>query len=322
MRTRKLSKEFMDAFRSGGKLFPILKWVQEDDTLDLEIRDDYVNIYYRGGNLIRITRKNDSFEFFFDQEYDKSKKLQVPLPTAKVTDWIEKIPAIKEAMDKYFTAHKKEEREFQQLVVRENNNSSIANSTDYFIIDIEYDNQAEKSKSRFDLIALKWESDGSIRKNQKGTPCLAFIEMKYSKDALAGTSGMANHLKGFQEYVKEVGKLVIIKEMTDIFAQKRMLNLIPSLKHNKNPIAADAISEDFEYIFLLANHNPESSKLAKELDNIATLLQNRALIISPKFCVANFMGYGLYKENIYTLEDFRKRFERQICSKPAVSLAL
>jgi hypothetical protein len=313
---RILSPQFMDAFKSGGKLQPLLKRVQEDDTLDMEIRNDYVNIYYRGGNLIKIAIKNGAFVFDFDQEYDKSKGLVLPSSTAKVTDWIEKIPTIKETMDKYFTVHKKEEREFQQLVVRENNSTTIANGTDYFIIDIEYDNHDKNNRARFDLIALKWESDGASRKNQKGRPILAFIEMKYGDGALTGTSGMVDHLKRFQEFVRKGGVPGIIKEMAGIFEQKRILNLIPSLEHNKNSIIAEAISLEFEYVFLLANHDPASEKLSTELDEIEKLVQNGELsLVQPLFCVANFMGYGLYKENIFSLADFIKRFKRHIYSE-------
>ena len=34
-----------------------------------------------------------------------------------------------------------------------------------------------------------------------------------------------------------------------------------------------------------------------------------------KFATSNFMGYGLYKQNIYGLDDFIKLFSKQIYSK-------
>ena len=37
--------------------------------------------------------------------------------------------------------------------------------------------------------------------------------------------------------------------------------------------------------------------------------------VEIKFCVSNFMGYGLYKESVVNLEEFKKRYERQIYSK-------
>ena len=39
------------------------------NTLSLEIRDGYINIYYRGGNLLRITQKKNGYSFHFDERY-------------------------------------------------------------------------------------------------------------------------------------------------------------------------------------------------------------------------------------------------------------
>ena len=56
----------------SGLLKPVLDRVKKDDTLMLGIRDGYFNIYYRGGNLLRITEKQLSFDLFFDKKYDLS----------------------------------------------------------------------------------------------------------------------------------------------------------------------------------------------------------------------------------------------------------
>ena len=53
-------------------------------------------------------------------------------------------------MDCYFGENRSDEREFQQLMVRDNNFGSIANSTDYYVCDIEYDSD----NGRFDMIAV------------------------------------------------------------------------------------------------------------------------------------------------------------------------
>ena len=52
--TRRLSAAFMTDLKAGGKLSPLLTRIKEDDTLLLAIRDNYVNIYYRGGSLFKI----------------------------------------------------------------------------------------------------------------------------------------------------------------------------------------------------------------------------------------------------------------------------
>ncbi len=79
---RGLSRDFMKPRRPEGSdrferlLSPILQRVQEDDTLDLEIRKEYLNIYYRGGNLLKISRPKGVFVPHFDAKYGKSKKGQ------------------------------------------------------------------------------------------------------------------------------------------------------------------------------------------------------------------------------------------------------
>jgi len=70
---RKLSHSFMDdLLNSGGLLHPILERVKQDHTLMLSIRKDYINIYYRGGNILRLKEQRDgSYSAFFDNEYNK-----------------------------------------------------------------------------------------------------------------------------------------------------------------------------------------------------------------------------------------------------------
>jgi len=106
--------------------------------------------------------------------------------------WVELLPFLKQAMDEYFSKYGKCEREFQQLVARENNNSVIANDTDYYITDIEY-TSSESINSRFDLVGIKWESSSTNRK--KADNChLVFIEMKYCDNAIGGSAGIKKHL--------------------------------------------------------------------------------------------------------------------------------
>jgi len=149
---RGLSSYFFNELKTGS-LILLLDYVHNDNTLDLEIRDNYINIYYRGGNVLRVKyKRNSGFLFHFDEKYLKKHPFIIPSTLENLEnkqDWDNFFPLAKQAMDYYITKNTKQEREFQQLVVRENNNSSIANGTDYFIIDIEYDNHAD---ARFDLI--------------------------------------------------------------------------------------------------------------------------------------------------------------------------
>ncbi len=304
-KSRGLSEDFLNELEKG-LLSPILDLVKIDATLCLEIRENYINIYYRGGNILRIEKTNGCYAASFDRKYLIEETTRVPanLP-AKLTSpqdinsWLLAIPFLKNEMDLWFGRNPKNEREFQQLIVRENNLGRCAKGTDYFICDIEYAN----SNGRFDLIAVRWPSSGAERKNNKNIG-IAFIEMKYCDGALTGKAGLKEHLKDMNDFLSNQNRLGSLKiEMKNVFNQMRRLKLI----NNQKDIAQ--FNEDKpEYIFILANHDPASSVLKRELEGLPADYPNLEL----KFAISNFMGYGLYRQNIYDLNSFQRRFKEQI----------
>jgi len=305
---RGLKPFFFNALKAGS-LNPLLNYVQDDNTLDLEIRNNYINIYYRGGNVLRVNNdKNLRFVYHFEEKYLNNHPFITPLTLTNFKnnqDWNNFFPLAKQAMDYYFTKDSKHEREFQQLVVRENNNSSIANGTDYFIIDIEYDNHAH---ARFDIIAVEWPSNASKRKMQKDyKPKLVVIEMKYGDHSFKGSAGIHKHISDFNIFSSDLVKVNEFKnEMLGVFNQKRELGLIPCLsgigKTNSNAVLQ--FDDEIEMIFLIANHDPESKILKIQLSGI----QNQ----NVKFITSNFIGYGLYKENLFDCPSFISRYLAQI----------
>ena len=80
---RELSKKFLNDLKStNGFLRPVFERVKQDHTLMLAIRDSYVNIYYRGGNLLKVREQaNSSYRSFFDDQYNKTGKVLPSLPT-------------------------------------------------------------------------------------------------------------------------------------------------------------------------------------------------------------------------------------------------
>lgn len=305
--TRGLSGEFLHALESG-LLLPILERVLNDGTLDLEIRDDYINLYYRGGNLSKISlNPRGGFSVGFDDNYFKgtgAKKPNLPrgLQVSKDVDaWLSALPELKQGMDFWIAANPRDEKEVQQRIVRVNNWGKVATGTDYFICDFEY----QSPKGRFDLIGVRWPSKGHLRKKGRSLT-LALIEVKYADDALTGKAGLADHLRDIKSYVAASGNLEgIAEEMKTVFNQKRRLGLVDNQKDIES-FDLDRV----ELMFALANHDPESRKLVRELARLHSTPQ-----VEVTFATANFMGYGLYLDGIFPLADFQTRLRDHIYSK-------
>ncbi|WP_148265268.1 hypothetical protein [Desulfosporosinus orientis] len=309
---RIISDRFIDALTSETDLglSRILSLVKTDTTLCLEIRRNYINIYYRGGNIMKISEDKDLFFASFDSKYI-TKGLMKELPPAvlstfnDVSEWIWAIPFLKHEMDLWFGKNHKNEREFQQLMVRENNFKGSAKGTDYFICDIEYAN----SEGRFDLVAAYWPSSGAERKNNRNIG-LSFIEMKYMDGALTGKAGIRNHIQDMRNYLDPAyDNLSKLKdEMKEVFNIKQKLGLIDNQKHIEK-----FNDQKPEYIFVFANHDPDSQILYDELQKVKAITDE--LPFDLKIATSNFMGYGLYRQNIYELNDFLNLFSKQIYAK-------
>lgn len=296
---RKLSNEFINDL-IYGKLKNFLSSVKEDDTLSLEIRDNYINIYYRGGNIFKIKQCSAGYVVHFDINYcNKYTEIISDIKPSDYEKWTDNIPFIKAEMDAWFYKHPKLEREYQQLVLRENNSSSIANDTDYFITDIEYANS--ENGSRFDLIGVKWLSSASSRKNG-GDIRLVFIEKKYGDNALSGSSGIKKHYEDLYKFLSYKVKVKdIYEEVETIFNQKIELGLIKDVNKTIK------LSKDKpEFILLLANHKPGKSVLKRELKEVinSDYYIDLKQMVDMKIAKASYMGYGLYSELMVDIEGF------------------
>ena len=269
---RAISQDFLDDLKTG-KLSSLLERVLADDTLDLELRGKCINIYYRGGSLFRITEKvSRTYEIFFDLNYCKTEAWGKTGITVICNPTIEQavkdIPYYKQAMDIYLGKSHKYEREFQQVLVRENNcHGIISRSTDYYIIDIEYADSNENRKSRFDIVALKWESKSSARRNPEKCS-IALMELKYGDGALNNESGIKEHLNDLKSFMSiEKEKLDDFKkDIETVFKQKCQLGLVDGLQEKQYEVSISF--ENPEVIFLFADLGPDSSVLVKELADI------------------------------------------------------
>lgn len=309
---RDISDRFFNSLKSG-LLAPFVERVKRDDTLMFAPRGEAFNIYYRGGNLLRVTARGMSEEYkaFFDRRYDKIGGQVPELPNVlrngeDVDRWILAFPTLKNVMDVYFSMNRKSEREFQQLVARENNQSPISNETEYFIADIEY--TIGTVGARIDMLGVKW----STRRRQRGDGCkLALIEMKFGDQVLSGSAGIAKHLDDFEKILKDSKKYEKLRNAAELqfncLSELDLLNYNRS-KHNQSIRISD---EKPEVVFLLANHNPRSRKLKQILIDFERKDADGRYTCSDyfdlKFFVASFAGYGMHDTLMLSFDDFKKR---------------
>ena len=309
---RKLSNAFMDALlEPTGLLHPILERIKHDHTLMLSIRKDYLNIYYRGGNILRIReQRKGCYSAFFDSKYNET---GVPFPVLpesienqpEARKWVDAFQDLKGIMDFYFSEHSKPEREFQQLIARENNFSAIANQSEYFVSDIEFADSG--LGARFDLLALRW----LVSQRKKTSNCQpALIEMKYGDGALGGSAGVLKHLRDIDALISNGDKYKAL--LATMGRQFNQLDELGLLRFNRVANWTNIelnVNNKPEVIFILANHNPRSSKLNTILNDPKIDDYDHSTNFDLRFYVASFAGYALHADCMLTLSQFRGLLE-------------
>lgn len=291
-----------------GNLSALHERILKDNTLMLAVRNGYVNVYYRGGGLLKLSEKTkNEYEASFDANYAKGSIFSVPDSPKLVRTqgdtqkWIDSFPARKQIMDCWFTEHPKMEREFQQLVVRENNYSSISNDTEYFISDIEL--AESELAARFDLLAFQWPAGN----RKTGDVRLALIEMKYGDGALTGSAGIVEHLKQFHQLLLSNAKREKLCNMAA--GQINQLNRLGLLHHKRKDDARTFVINKeslFEVIFLFANHNPRSKKLLAELNSpeASELFSTLRSFCDIRFFIASSAGYAMHSACMVDLDGY------------------
>lgn len=322
---RCLDAEFMDDLQNGC-LAPILKRVKKDHTLMLAIRGGYINIYYRGGNLLKLSKAKNArrYEPFFDPKYiisgnaglqawieDNTRPIS---PEADATPWVEKFCELKQEMDIFLAEKNKDEREFQQLIVRENNFSRLANETEYFFTDIEYTSPRASDTDaspiagrgfRFDMLGVEWLA--SDRKHAKAGQCRpVIVEVKYGDGALGGSAGLAKHLQDIRAFL-DSSRNELVDTLNDQLTQLQQLELL-GIRKNDMQLRASLEKRPL-VIFVIANSNPRSDKLKAQVAELGILLGNDDPGFDLVFFVAHFAGYAMHSDSLLDLASFSCRLE-------------
>lgn len=280
-KARVLSKAFNE-----GDLNDIVAEVKKDNSLLFQIRAGYISVYYKGSSALK---------------YEMNKKITIDAAYTKdietIDDWINNISSIKQAIDYYITKYPKQEREFQQIVVRANTNSTASNKPEYFIVDTECADS--ENKLRYDMIAIKWSIKNKVRAKKYQ---LSLIEMKYGDTAL---SNMGKHLKDIVKFSNDSSKMNELREQTiQQFKTLRDLDLVGLIEKNNYPV--DSFIDKIEYIILLANMNPRRANARNVIKQVRECQKEIADTVEIKFAVSTFMGYGLNTKGILDIDTFER----------------
>ena len=244
---RKISNEKFWKNLTEGEYKEIIDFAsQRENELDVQIRDNYLNIYYQGGNLLRVHPRSLYFdEFYFHRGATDIRKTH--LIKSDKTEDKEQVAFYQRKRDEMFSilrnkgmaaysAKMKEimkewdadlhtigishdEKNAQQQISMNNRGD-----TDYAVVDLEYavstkynfkyDGKSTKKVPRFDIIAVD------------KTGQLVVIELKTGLGAIDNNSGISAHMDCFEHTIGSDQEGAFVKEMSELLEQKKTLNLI------------------------------------------------------------------------------------------------
>lgn len=261
---RGISDSFVESLISGRLKFFLKKVKENRELYALAIRENYINIYYRGGNLLKITQKRNGYHLHFDKRYcigTTQHKLYDELNNAGKYDidfYINNFYNLQKSMDEWFALHRKKEREFQHKLLH-------ANSC---IVDIEYQVRqqianGEVKSMRFDMLAVQ---------NDK----LLVIENKYGNGALTGSAGLSKHYNDICSVLcDEQLRSELLHSVQNIARTKYRLGLTEPI------VQIDKAKT--EIIFLLANYNKNSRAIQIEVGKMPNRLPAKVLFVDSMY---------------------------------------
>lgn len=293
----------MVKIENNADLYLAWRIIISDDTLCPVLRRNRIDVYYRGFKAFSmakdsITRNPDEFENEL-YAYDIPKEMSTG-------NFIQSLPYIKQNIDLWMGAGNKSpyEREFMQMIMRENNSEKAGNLSDYFIVDMEH--QYEKGGAIPDLVGLIMERG----KRQKPVFHLSIIEVKYLDRSFTGTAGIHSHIADYVQLINNSDMLGEVKhDIGEMFYQSKKLGLLPGIKNKYDRI--DISDERPELLLALVSRNTNNGKNDRQ-DDVESLksileksLNEYGDMLNDVYVAGTAeMGFGLYSDRKTRLKVF------------------
>ncbi len=283
---RQLSNSFMQSLQTRF-LSGLLELVRCDVDLDLEIRDNYLNIYYKGNSLLKLDETRPEM-----YRVHVHSKFLGPLTFPDLVDentanlFLAAIPTIKENILRF--GRSSIETEYEQLIIRANNYEP-RNTSEYFIVDRQV---TAGSAGRFDLTGFFWPW-GKRRKGQTVSLCL--IEVKYALNQ--DIQNVHEQIERYYQAIK-LRPAEIAVEVETVFRQKLELGLFDQPENRLSAMKTLIFSRDlsrFQFILILVDYNPYSRRL--NLERLANLPYASQIKVFQT-------GFAMWKRNLKSSPGF------------------
>jgi len=282
---RGLSDNYLECLKFGF-LSRITESVRDDPDLNLEIRDNYINVYYKGNSLLMLAKTSSShYKADIHEKFLEGLSLPLVFSESTIDQFLSAIPLLKQNIVRH--GKRSLEVEYEQMIIRANNYEP-RNNTEYFIVDRQY----AAKEGRFDLTGIFWERSRR-RRNQEVPVCL--MEIKFALNA--DIREVHNQLARYYESIRPRAA-VIAGEMQTVFRQKIELGLYQQSKERLDALNTLTFSkemEKFQFILILVDYNPNSSKL--DLQSLANLpFANQIKVF--------FGGFAMWQQNVKPLSSY------------------
>jgi hypothetical protein len=277
---RELSKTFLRCLKSDF-LSQITEYVRQDHDLNLEIRESYINVYYKGNSLLKLSEAGSLLRYKADIDPKFLEGLQVSLEFTEdtVPQFVQNIPFIKENINR--RGARSLELEYEQLIIRANNLES-RNNTEYFIVDRQY----ALNEGRFDLTGIYWDRD-KRRAGQEVPVCLMEIKFAQNNDVREVHEQLARYYEAIKNKAADIAS-----EMETTFKQKLDLKLYDQSTERLQAMKTLAFSRNiksFQFILIMVDYNPNSTLLDMEK------IQNLPFAKQVKIF---HTGFGMWRHNV------------------------